>query len=788
MSLEIGRNEYGYFDQDWNYRLENPATPRPWMHLLSNKEYLLSISQLGTGYSCFINRNGNQVTRNQDFDDRHAGRFFYIRLPGGEFFCPTVYPSHSGLEKYSNYCCKYHPGSLSWDTTFQAVRSQLSVIVSLAENVELYRLRLENLSSLSHQLDCFLALEWEFGGAPPEFGAVIRTQFNQDINALIADLATAPENRFHQTGFITCSEHLADYDSRYLAFLGPLGTITAPAAVVKGKCSNSGCPILGSTCGAVRVSVEIEAGKSKEILSAVGVARDIDSAKQIIPRLHDTELFEKESAAVDAHWRGIYGSQVMDTPHNSIQKFSSTWLKYQVVQNARWNRWAVDKGYRDILQDSAAMRLLAPAETKSMIRSALKNQKSDGHAPRQWSTVPWASHNWKDYRDSCFWLVYAVDAYLRETGDTDFLDERIGFIDKHVQRPVWEHLTLAMEYLFKHRGAHGLCLMGQGDWLDSLNRAGLQGRGESVWLTQALAWALKRIVEIARASGRSGERPAFEKMYDSLFNALNDGGWDGRWYLMGYTDDGEKIGSASSPYGGNLFLNPQSWAVLSETATKDRAALCFEAVEENLSTGYGYMLYGPRYTKYCSNIGRLSIGSSETDSVYVHAVTFKIMADCMLRNADRAWQTIVDIVPASGRLPASQSGAEPFCCVNAFAGRNWSRPGWSYVGWWTGTASWLFQIMLERIYGARADYNGLTIDPLLPSEFKEASITRQFRGSTYRINYDRLGQGSASHILLDGKPLKGHTITAFNDGKTHTVRCGIGACDAHPSRQPQPVK
>ena len=771
------RSEYGYFTNAFEFKLTDPHTPRPWSHLISNEEYLLSMSQLSSGYSCYKNRFGNQVTRNVEPDRKDSGRFFYIRNKNsGEFFSPTIYPCQMGLENYSGYECIYGHGNITWNVRYKRLQSCLQVLVCKDENVELYLLTLKNHGKERIELDCFLFLEWAFSGSPIEDGIAINTYFDKSLNTHVANLNVPQQYRFHQTGFITSTEPVVDYDSRYLAFLGPMGTISCPTAVVNGKCSNSGEPIIGTTCGAVRVSVVLDPAENKQIMFAVGIAPDIEKLSDLVPRFHKKEIFNTELKKVNCFWQDIFSKQKLQEPSGILTSFCNTWLKYQVVQNARWTRWGTDKGYRDVLNDAAGLRLLNASQAKLMIIEALNHQRSDGHAPRQWSNVPWRQCDWRDYRDSCFWLVYAIDAYLRESGELDFLNEKISFCDNDKNsESVWEHMNRATDFLYNHRGKHGLCLIGQGDWLDSLNRAGINGRGESVWLSQALAWALKIMSEIAIVSNRADYKDKFERQHNSMYDAINEHGWDGNWYLKGYTDDGEPIGSYRCNDGGKIFLNPQSWAVISETAPADRIKLSFDAVEKYLHTEWGTLLYSPRYSRYDKNIGRLSIGASESDAVYVQAVTFQILAELMLGNSEKAWSLIEDIVPAIRRLPASQSGAEPFCCVNAFAGKGWSWPGWSYVGWWSATCDWLLQLMVEWVYGARATFDGLKIDPCLPKTCDKAGIIRNFRGASYDIEFKRIQYGHGNKILIevDGKAIENALLPVFTDGASHSIKCSI---------------
>lgn len=774
-TMKQSKSDYGYFTDTFDFKLIDPHTPRPWWHLMSNEEYFLYLNQFGSGYSCYKNRLGNLVTKSIEPDRNDSGRFFYIRDKSSrEFFSPTVFPCQNGLKNYSGYECIYSPGYLTWNVRYKNIQSSIKTLVCIDKNVELYLLTLENNEKKRAELDCFLLLEWDFSGASREDGGAINTHFDKSLNTHIANLNVPPEYRFSQTGFITSTETIADFDSRYLAFIGSMGTISRPDAVVNGKCSNSGEPLIGTTCGAVRVSLVLEPSECRQLMFAVGISENTEKLKNLIPEFHKKEKFSTELEKVNSYWKNIFAMQKIQAPSEVLTNFCDSWLKYQVVQNARWTRWGAEKGYRDVLQDAAGMRFLDISKSKNMIIDAVKRQKCDGNAPRQWSNVPWRKWDWDDYRDSCIWQVYAIDCYLRETGDLEFLEDKLPFCDDKNSATVWDHINRAADFLYNNRGSHGLCLIGKGDWLDSLNRTGLKGKGESVWLSQLFAWSLKRMVDIALASGKSSYIDKFEWQYASIYDALNQHGWDGNWYLRGYTDDGQPVGSHRCTGGGKIFLNPQTWAVISGTAPDDRINLSLKAIEEHLQIKWGTLLYSPRYLKYDENIGRLSIGASEADTVYIHAVTFQILAELMLGNSEKALNLINCIVPAVRHLPASQSGAEPFCCVNALAGNGWSRPGWSYTGWWTATVDWLLKIMVEWIYGARAEYGGLRIDPHLPLSWDNASIIRSLRNSTYTIDVSRSNDVQKNPIVIvDGKKINSTLIPYYSDGKQHSVTVNV---------------
>ncbi|MDD5708686.1 MAG: hypothetical protein PHR35_22450, partial [Kiritimatiellae bacterium] len=374
-------------------------------------------------------------------------------------------------------------------------------------------------------------------------------------------------------------------------------------------------------------------------------------------------------------------------------------------------------------------------------------------------------------------IVYALEKYLKESGDFDLLEERIPYVDEKQPDTVFGHACRAMVYLWKTRGAHGLCLLGCGDWLDSLNNAGVKGKGESVWLSIAFCYALREMEHIAQRIGQRAKAGAFSRRRAAMADIVNRRGWDGNWYLMAFSDEGVTIGSARNKDGGKMFLNPQSWAVLADVADPVRTRKAMEACEERLRFEIGYLCFAPMYSRYDESVGRISLWPSEGGSVYTHAATFKIAADCKLGEGDRAWETLRRIVPASGVVSVEVTSAEPMAIPNAYMGPQWPQPGATYQGLWTASADWVLQIMVEEMFGAKADYDGLVIAPCLPSAMTEARVERHFRGSVYDIRIAKPAGICRGEVRLrvDGRPIEGSVIAPDTRPGRHVVEAMVSA-------------
>jgi cellobiose phosphorylase len=763
---------YGSFHGN-SYVLRRIDTPRAWFNVLSNDHYMLTLSQLGSGYSAYKTYLGNQVTQNT-FPNDDAGRFFYVRdAQSGAYWSPTVWPVETDTEQFDDWSCTYHPGSLAWEATRDGLQVTLEVTVAPDADIELYRLRVHNRREDTAQLEIFTYLEWAFANAPHELGSSIGCSFDAARNCLIANLEIPPQFRMHQTGFVSASEPILSYDLARRAFLGQPGSMSAPRAVQQGRCANHPHKrAIEQSCAAMQIQLTVPAGETREARVIVGVCASMAQLGDVHLRYRDAAAMDAQFAKVSAHYDALLGTHWLDAPagHGVVDR-ANDWLKVQVEKTFQFTRSAGIRGYRDVMQDSAGMRLLDPARATERVLEALAHQRVDGYAPRQYPVQPWKPYDWRDYRDSPFWIIYGLEKVLKETGDVSLLHAPVPYVDAPRTESAFDHARHAVDFLWRERGAHGLCLLGHGDWLDSLNAAGRDGKGESIWLSMALCYALREMQQFAVLANRRELVTGFRQQYEELKGIINDVGWDGDWYLMAYNDLGEKIGSASCPDGGKIFINPQSWAVLSGVADGERLRRSVQACEDHLNSETGYLCFSPMYTNFDPHIGRITLWPSEGASVYSHASMFKAASDCLLGAGDRAWENLCRIIPAGSAVSSAITGAEPFAIPNAYCGPEWPVPNWSWMGWWTATADWALQTLIESVFGAQADYVGLRITPCLPSTWTHARVRRTFRGAVYDIHINKptgLCTGEIS-VTVDGQSLSDNLIPPHADGKEHTV-------------------
>jgi cellobionic acid phosphorylase len=383
------------------------------------------------------------------------------------------------------------------------------------------------------------------------------------------------------------------------------------------------------------------------------------------------------------------------------------------------------------------------------------------------------------HTDHCVWLPICLRAYLDETGDDGILDAIVT--DGQGQAAsVSERITRAMRWLLQARDARGLSYIAQGDWCDPMNMVGWRGRGVSGWLTLASAYALKQWAEICARRGDDMLADEFRVGTQACNAAVNAHLWDGDWYGRGITDDGVAFG-VSGDGEGRIFLNPQSWAILSGAADADKRSRMLAAVDTHLVSPYGVTMYDPPYTRMREDVGRVTQkfpGTAENGAVYNHAAAFYLYSLYQAGEADRAWQVLRAMLPTPDAADCLQRGQLPVFVPNYYRGAWRLHPrtaGRSSQLFNTGTAAWLYRCLVEELFGMRGDGDVLRIAPQLPSHWPSARATRRFRGAVFETHIERVTGLARMRVALDGQWQDDNAIEGIEAGRTYQVRVELPA-------------
>lgn len=763
-------SNFGQFSENGaEYIFHTPFVPRPMLNYIWNSRILSGINHFGGGDGAYGDRAASYIDpdgKGRAILIRNGNRYFYVRdEETGEFWNPGWYPVRKNLD---SYCCRHGLGYSFIEGSYNGINAELRGFVNDEDPVEIWTITLTNKSNKPRKLKVYSFVEFSLEGYArySEYNGYVSCEYDADHRMIVAHNTAQERPHDWFDGFTASSMDISGFDSSRKAFIGSYGDISAPEAVVKGRCSNSAaaCEIM---VGALEHSFDLATNEEVSFHVLFGSTNSKAEAARLTEKLLAPDKIERDFKKLKAAKAGMVNDIIVKTPVDKVNNITNVWVKQQVQLCAEVGR-ATGKGFRDQLQDSWAVAAFNPVLAKEKILETLKHEYSDGRCVRGW--LPLDHHI---YSDGPTWIAPTVNAYLKETGDFEFLNIIVPYLDEG-EGTVWDHILTAIRYSSEDTGARGLVLAHDGDWNDSLNGIGVNGKGESVWTSIALYYACHHAAEIARDLLKdSALETEMLQRADKIKKAVNDRGWDGDWYLAGYDDDGNKVGSHIEKEG-SIYLNSQTWAVMSGVAEGERAEKCLKAIDSKLDSPYGPLTLYPPYTSYKPAIGRLTgfvPGIWENGTPYCHGGTFKIVADCCIGRGNEAFKTLMKIMPDSELNPSDHSGCEPYAYTNMYFGPDNPRAGETAFAWVTGTAGWMFRSVTQYMMGFHPGYNSITIKPCIPEDWMECSMKRVYRGDTYNlkiINRNK-SQNKVRQITVDGNVLQGNTFATFRDGITHEI-------------------
>lgn len=766
----------GHFQKDGReYVFTTYETRRPMLNYSWNERFLSAFNQLLTGHGLYCDK----ATITASYVDlrgrvkliNDGNRYFYLRDDeSGDYWNPGFYPANKRLDAYA---CTMGLGYAKYHSSRQEIEADARVFVNESDPTEIWTFRIKNKSNRGRRIKLYPLVEWSLEGydARSDYFSYLYAEYDEAHHTILAynPADERPHERYN--GFMAVSRRPSGFDSSLTGFLGTYGTYSLPRAVIEGRCANTiaSCERLA---GAFEITFALAPGAEERVDVLIGSTDTKAEALRMVKKLFAPGAIDADFENLLARKEEMVNRLYIETPDERINNIFNTWTKQQVFLCSEVGR-GNHRGYRDVLQDAWGNVPFNAADAKRKILEALAHQYSDGHAPRGWMPL-----DERYYSDSPVWIPMAVNEYLKETGDFGLLDVIRPFLDGG-EGTVLEHCLRAMRHLFKDVGLHGLVLAHLGDWNDSLTGMGAAGKGETAWTSIAFHLSLLEMERITREILHREDLAAeMRSMAEHVRRVVNAVAWDGEWYIEGYTDDGHKVGTHTEKEG-RIYLNPQSWAVISRIAPPDRIEKAFKAVDTLLEAPYGMLTLWPAYTKENKKIGRLTAfvpGVWENGTPYCHGGAFKIVADCILGRGDKAYETLAKIIPDSKENPVENSGCEPYAFTNMYQGPDNPRPGFAMFGWITGSAGWMYRAMTQWIMGFHCDYDSVVIDPCLPAAWKSCRIRRKFRENTYDIkisNPDGVQKG-LKRLIVDGKEIEGNRIAYVPDGKVHEVTAVMG--------------
>ncbi len=772
--------QYGYFDEKAReYVITNPNTPAPWANYLGSPDYGAIITVNAGGYSFVKSGAAGRITRyifNQ-FDE--PGRYIYLRdEETGEFWSASWRPVRKPLEEYKTEC-RHGTSYTEFISEYKGIRSRALYYVPMGATHEVWRISLENLSGRPRKISVFGYVEFTCDSFYTQdlvnmqyTQFITRTDFKdsfilEHINEFChvnPDGSNGSERFFGVAG-----AKVASYTGRRDAFLGRQ-RFDAPQAVLDGKCDNS-LNYNGNPCGALQVSLDLFAGEKKTAAFLMGQKTE-SQAKEIIARYDDTEkTVNAELAELIAYWHGELENLKVKTPDARFDSMVNTWNAFQCFTTFVWSRAASliycgernGYGYRDTVQDIQGIIHLDPELARKQLTFMLSAQvhhgaglplvkysHNAGHedTPEQESYVRETGH--PHYRaDDALWLFPTVYKYVAETGNTAYLDEEIPFADKDTGT-VREHLKRAINFSMTHLGTHGMPAGLHADWNDCLR---LGATGESVFVAFQLYYALRIMQEFCK------NEPDYVKYLqdeaEKLLKIINENCFEDDRYIRGFTEDGQIIGSKKDNEA-SMWMNPQSWAVISGGATPEQADVILQTAYDKLNTPYGVELMTPAY-RYEAFDGAAMIlfnpGTKENGGIFCQIQGWAILAEALRGHGDRAFQYFAESSPASFNEDADRRVIEPYVHGQFIEGHDSPYAGRSHVHWLTGTASTVMVGCVEGILGLRPTIEGINICPAIPAEWDGFTMEKVFRGKQLKITVDNAAhkQGNPEKIVLNGE-------------------------------------
>jgi cellobiose phosphorylase len=799
-------NGLGGFTEDGKefviYLGPSRQTPLPWINIMANPKFGAFVSEAGAEFVWGRNSQNDRLTPwfNDPICDP-PGTAIYIRDDEiGVVWSPTPQP----IREKDAYRARHGQGYTTFEHNSHAIEQQLLTFVPVDDAgglpVRLHRLRLRNNSSRQRKLTVTAYATLVLGPDPEETGMHVVTKWDLQSQTLFARNSYNPEFCECIT-FATSAPTPTSFTADRAVFIGRNRSLRDPAAMEHERLTGDVGAGL-DPCAAVQVVVEIEPGHTAEMTFLLGQADDEEKARGLVTRFRDPANVEAAFQETRNWWDRLLSTIEVETPELSTNFLLNRWLLYQTLSCRVWGRSALYQssgayGFRDQLQDVMALVHAAPHLARDHILRAAARQFVEGDVQHWWHPESGAGVRTR-ISDDFLWLPFVTAHYVRTTRDAAILDQIVPFLEaKPLEAQQTESLSIPVasrteDTLLEHcrravarsatAGSHGLPLIGGGDWNDGLNRVGLGGKGESVWLAWFEICVLRDFAELLALRELHEEAQACRTRAVQLAQTVDVQAWDGAWYRMGYFDDGTPFGSRENAEG-RIGSLPQSWAAISGAGNSDRVEVALRSLEENLVRAADdlILLLTPPFDKTTVDVGYIKgypPGVRENGGQYTHAATWVAMAFARQGDGDKAVRLLRMLNPvehARDEKDCERYKVEPYVIpgdVYSLVGHV-GRGGWT---WYTGAAAWTYRVWLEEILGFQRRGDTLTIDPVIPKDWPGFRLRYRFQNTVYRIaveNPEHCSRG-VTLVELDGVAAPDKLVTLRDDALPHEVRVVLG--------------
>lgn len=822
--------KFGYFDdENREYVITNPATPWPWINYLGNEDFFSLISNTAGGYSFFTDAKFRRITRYRynSVPMDNGGRYFYIN-DGGTIWSPGWKPCKTPLDKYE---CRHGMSYTRITGSKNGIEASVLFFVPLKKWAEVQKLTLTNTTNESKKIKLFSFAEWCLWNAATDMENFQRNFSTGEVeidDSTIYHKTEYKERRNHYA-YYTVNQKIDGYDTDREAFVGLYNEFSNPDAVVEGKPRNS-VAHGWSPIASHYIEVELKAGESKDIIfllgyvenaqdekfeapgESIGVIQSTPSnalinkkkAKALIESLSTTEQVDAAFSELKSYWDRLLDIYVVKTEEEKLNRMVNIWNQYQCMITFNMSRSASffesgigrGMGFRDSNQDLVGFVHQIPERARERIIDIASTQFPDGGCYHQYQPLTKRGNNdiGGGFNDDPMWLIFGTIAYIKESGDFSILDEPVPYDNvEGSEVSLFEHLRVSFNHVVENLGPHMLPLIGRADWNDCLNlncfswdpnesfqttENNTEGsKAESLMIAGLFVVCGRDYVELCNKIGKTDEAARAQKFVEDMVEAVKKHGWDGEWYLRAYDFHGNKVGSKENEEG-QIFIESQGWCTMAGIGLEEGLVKkALDSVKERLDCEHGIVLNNPAFTKYYVEYGEISsypAGYKENAGIFCHNNPWVIIGETVLGRGDYAWEYFRKICPSYTEEHSALHKVEPYVYSQMIAGKDAAKPGEAKNSWLTGTAAWNYYAITQFILGVKPAYDGLQINPCIPSAWKEFSVKRIFRGSEYDItvkNPKGINKG-VKQITVDGNPILGN-IVAHTPGK-HSVEVVLG--------------
>jgi cellobiose phosphorylase len=796
---------YGYFDdENREYVITNPRTSVKWINYVGTLDFGGIVDHTGGALICKGDPALNRITRyiHQLSDGEFKGETLYLRFRGKDgykvfspYYVPTLHP-------YELYECHVGLGYSRIVSQFYGIRTETRIFVPLGQSCVVRDIQITNLSAQPLAIDAIPVVEYSHPDALMQFTnadwlpQTMQSRAHREKEGLVI-LAQYPfMYRETQVNTFTSNRPVSSFETERRRFLGDngYGTWASPLSLNEEELGNYEAQRGDNIAALLHHLGSIEPGESTRVITQLGQGKSVEDSLATIQRFREVEQVERVWEELAEYWDAYLSRLQVQTPDANVNRLLNIHNPRQCHTTMSWSRYlslyqvgmgARGMGFRDSAQDVMGVLVSLPEEGRRLIEQLLQVQKRGGSAMYQFNPLTMVANEGdsreveeapKYYSDDHLWIVLAIAAYLKETGDLGFLDSVLSYYEKGREGhplesgTVLDHMRRALAFTKRDVGGHGLPLLGFADWNDTVN---LRAGAESLLAANLYGKALLEMMELARCLGQSELVGQYTADYDGMKQAVNEFAWDGEWYVAYFDADGQPVGSHSNS-AGQIYATGQSWPVISGFAPPGRAERALEAVHRLLNTRYGIKLNTPAFDGHDPAKGGITTyppGAKENGGIFLHANPWVIIAETILGHGDRAFEYYSEINPANKNDLIEQYECEPYVYAQNILGDEHPLFGTARNSWVTGTASWAYQAATQYILGIRPIYEGLLIDPCIPSAWEGFGVTREFRKAVYRIevkNPRHVSRG-ASSVKVDGQEIEGNVVPAFQDGGTHRV-------------------